>query len=404
VPWSNKELQISYESFRDKTLPGSEEKWKVKISGYKKEKVAAEMLATMYDASLDQFQPHSWIQPSLWPHYYALQRWDGNKNFSQVQAEQKWLNDNSYKSFDKRYDNLIGSQIRSRYNPYSSFPIERDKGILMNAKLDTVAFESLSDPNKITKYRVVAAEPTKNGDIYFNNTEKAGKTNSDNTNIQIRKNFNETAFFFPDLRTDSSGSIEFSFTMPEALTKWKFMALAHTKDLAFGSSTKEIVTQKELMVQPNMPRFLREGDRLEFSAKIVNLSDTEITGQAELQLMDAATNQPVDGWFKNAFPNQYFTVAAGQSDVVLFPIEVPYQFNTALTWRIVARAGNKSDGEEDALPVLTNRMLVTESLPIGMRGTGTKNFTFTKLLNSGSSETLKSQSLTVEYTSNPAWY
>ena len=147
--------------------------------------------------------------------------------------------------------------------------------------------------------------------------------------VQIRKNFNETAFFFPDLKTDSTGAIEFSFTMPEALTKWKWMSLAHTKDLAFGYSEAKIVTQKELMVQPNAPRFLREGDRMEFSAKIVNLTDKELTGQVELQLIDATTNQSVDGWFSNFFPNQYFTVAAGQSEPVNFTIEIPFQFNKA---------------------------------------------------------------------------
>jgi uncharacterized protein YfaS (alpha-2-macroglobulin family) len=227
---------------------------------------------------------------------------------------------------------------------------------------------------------------------------------SQTSNITIRKNFNETAFFLPELRTDSTGAIEFSFTMPEALTKWKFMALAHTKDAAFGSSTKEIVTQKELMVQPNAPRFLREGDRMEFSSKIVNVTDKELTGTAELQLFDATTNQSIDGWFRNAFPTQYFTVGAGQSEAVKFPIDVPYLFNKALVWRIVARSGNYSDGEENSMPVLTNRMLVTESLPINMKGSGTKNFKFEKLLNSGSSESLQHQSLTVEYSSNPAWY
>ncbi|MEK7225142.1 MAG: alpha-2-macroglobulin family protein, partial [Bacteroidota bacterium] len=172
----------------------------------------------------------------------------------------------------------------------------------------------------------------------------------------------------------------------------------------FGSSTKEIVTQKELMVQPNAPRFLREGDRMEFSSKIVNLTDKEMTGTVELQLVDAITNEPVDGWFKNMVPNQYFTVAAKQSEAVKFPIEVPYQFNKALVWRVTAKAGAYSDGEENAMPVLTNRMMVTETMPLPMRGTGTKNFTFEKLLNSGKSETLQNYALTVEYTSNPAWY
>src|SRR5688572_14574656 len=226
----------------------------------------------------------------------------------------------------------------------------------------------------------------------------------DNSQIQIRKNFNETAFFFPELRTDGNGAIEFSFTLPEALTKWKFQALTHTKDLAFGYSSKEIITQKQLMVQPNAPRFLREGDRMEFTAKIVNLSEKEITGQAQLLLFDATTNQSVDGWFRNTFPNQYFTVAAGQSEAINFPIDVPYQFNKALVWRIVASAGTVSDGEEAALPVLTNRMLVTETITLPMRGTGTKNFSFEKLKNSGGSETLQHHAITVEYTSNPAWY
>lgn len=179
--------------------------------------------------------------------------------------------------------------------------------------------------------------------------------------------------------------------------------LAHTKELAFGLAQKEIITQKDLMVQPAAPRFMRQGDRLEFSAKIVNLSDKELTGQAEFQLVDATTNQPVDGWFLNSFPNQYFTVAASGSEVVKFPMEVPYQFTSALIWRVIARAGTYADGEEMAMPVLTNKLLVTETLPLPMRGTGTKNFTFEKLLKSGS-PTLLHHALTVEYTANPTWF
>ena len=140
------------------------------------------------------------------------------------------------------------------------------------------------------------------------------------------------------------------------------------------------------------------------AAKIVNLTDKELTGQAELQLFDAATNESVGGWFNNMYPNQYFTVAAGQSEAVIFPIQVPYLFDKALVWRIVARAGDVSDGEEAAMPVLTNRMLVTETLPLNLRSVQTKNFRFEKLLTSGNSETLQHHSLTVEYTSNPAWY
>ncbi|MCB0709607.1 MAG: alpha-2-macroglobulin, partial [Chitinophagaceae bacterium] len=199
-------------------------------------------------------------------------------------------------------------------------------------------------------------------------------------------------------------NVEFEFSMPEALTKWKLMTLAHTKDVASGYTEKTVVTQKPLMVQPNAPRFMREGDNMEFSAKIVNLSDKELTGVATLELLDAATNKPVDGWFKNVFPNQYFTVAAGQSQAVKFPMEIPFNFNSAMSYRIVANAGAHSDGEEMAIPILTNRMLVTESMPINLRNQTAKTFRFDKLLNSGSSTTISNHAVTVEYTSNPAWY
>ncbi len=222
--------------------------------------------------------------------------------------------------------------------------------------------------------------------------------------VKVRKNFNETAFFFPQLKTDAEGNVEFSFTIPEALTQWKLLTLAHTKNVASGYTEKTVVTQKPLMVQPNAPRFIREGDKMEFSAKVVNLTDKEVTGTAVLELIDAATNAPIDGWFKNIFPTQFFTVAAGQSSALKFPMEVPFNFNSAMSYRIVAKTSEASDGEEMAIPVLTNRMLVTESMPLNVRGTNTKTFKFEKLLNSASSTTLSNHALTVEYTSNPAWY
>ncbi|MEP6699684.1 MAG: alpha-2-macroglobulin family protein [Bacteroidota bacterium] len=409
VPWTNKDLTIEYATFRDKTLPGSEEKWKLKISGYKNEKVAAEMLASMYDASLDQFYPHGWSQPYIWQSYYNNQSWNSTQNFTKIESTERYINDLEAKSVDKRYDYLsfgADDYVFGMDNGYGGG----------NPKLMRLSKPTTADgATEQSKDNTAPASRDKNEEKTANKKDDSGlidetqkeikqQPSQQSGDVNIRKNFNETAFFFPDLRTDSSGAIEFSFTMPEALTRWKFMALAHTKDAAFGSSTKEIVTQKELMVQPNAPRFLREGDKMEFSSKIVNLTGKELTGTAELQLFDATTNEPVDGWFRNMVPNQYFTVAAGQSEAVKFPIEVPYLFNKALVWRIVAKSGNYSDGEENALPVLTNRMLVTETMPLPMRGTGTKNFVFEKLLNSGKSETLQNYALTVEYTSNPAWY
>ncbi|MEO7768807.1 MAG: alpha-2-macroglobulin family protein, partial [Ferruginibacter sp.] len=194
--------------------------------------------------------------------------------------------------------------------------------------------------------------------------------------------------------------------------EWKLMTLAHTKELANGYTENKVVTQKPLMVQPNPPRFMREGDRMEFSAKIVNLSESEIKGTAQLELIDAATGKLVDELFKNISANQYFTAAPGQSVSVNFPMEVPINFNSALTYRIIAKTENNttlgdgsfSDGEESTLPILINRMLVTESLPLNIRNANTKNFKFEKLLNSSISSTISHHAVIVEFTSNPAWY
>lgn len=408
VPWNNKDLIIEYASYRDKTLPGSEEKWKLKISGYKNEKVATAVLASMYDASLDQFYPHNWSTPSLWPTYYQRSNWDGGRNFSQLNAFQRpWVYE-EYKNLIKTYDVL--SAFQSMYLSGGLYGASIKQKSVATESIRIRGNASMPAPAAMARAQMKEGEDK---DLAFladqsgvadTTTISGSNLNSQNPETTIRRNFNETAFFFPDLRTDTEGNLEFSFTIPEALTRWKFQALAHSKDLSFGYSSKEIITQKQLMVQPNAPRFMREGDKMEFSAKIVNLTDKEITGSAEFQLFDAATNEPVDGRFQNMVPNQYFTVAAGQSESVNFPIEVPYQFNKALVWRIVAKAGNISDGEEAALPVLTNRMLVTESIGLPMNGVGTKEFKFEKLLQSANSETIQHHALTVEYTSNPAWY
>ncbi|MBK6381171.1 MAG: alpha-2-macroglobulin [Chitinophagaceae bacterium] len=421
IPWSNKDLNISYETFRDKLLPGANEKWKVKITGNKGEKVAAEMLAGMYDASLDQFKTHNWYKPNIWPGLYNTIYWNIN-GFAKVSSEEFNRREYEYLTApNKSYDQLLTSGYYGRYGDVDSYGAAKEiriRGVSsapppppspsgnVGGALDEVVTVGFGGGKKSKP----KADMDGNGvydSISFNMKTTKGidkLNNGQSPDVQVRKNFNETAFFFPDLKTDAEGNIEFSFTIPEALTKWKLMTLAHSKDLASAYSEKTTVTQKPLMVQPNAPRFMREGDNMEFSAKIVNLGEKEVTGIATLELLDAATNKPVDGWFKNVFPNQYFTVAAGQSAAVKFPMEIPFNFNSAMTYRIVAKAGEFSDGEEMAIPILTNRMLVTESLPLNLRNQTTKTFKFDKLLNSGSSTTITNHALTVEYTSNPAWY
>jgi uncharacterized protein YfaS (alpha-2-macroglobulin family) len=411
VPWTNKELSISYETFRDKTLPGSDEKWKLKISGYKKDKIAAEMLASMYDASLDQFQPHDWNVPGIWSSFYSNYRWGGGICFAGVQSEEKYWSEER-KEFKKEYDQLFdrnNDAFEGRYFMQSE-KMERLSITDANFSLSEVIVQKsasgrpraapMVQQSKFTEPKIVKDEVTK-GDILPTEIKLAG---AENASPQIRKNFNETAFFIPDLKTDSTGNISFGFTIPEALTKWKFQALAYTKDLAFGYSLNNVVTQKPLMVQPNAPRFLREGDKMELSAKVVNLNEKELTGTVQLELINATTGVSVDGWFRNMNPVQYFTAEAGKSSLVNFIIDVPYQYNSALVYRFVAKAGDNGDGEEASMPVLTNSMLVTETIPLNMRGNGSKSFGMDKLINAGASETLQHHALTVEFTTNPSWY
>lgn len=456
VPWTNKMLSIGYESYRDKTEPGSKEKWTVTVKGKDGNKVAAELLTGMYDASLDQFKPHSWAKPELWASTVRTSL-QFQQNFRiAVTSEENYLpiptaavTENTFDQFiydattywslkhmpapPKLYESLAGRveglrgyidqaqlkedvvtnvrtiksmapgtvQIRgqaSANGPTAPLYVVDGKivsDIAAIAPGDIVSTEVLTQEQGAAIWGARAA----NGVIVIT-TKNAAATPVE---IVVRKNFNETAFFFPQLYADSTGNFSFSFTMPESLTKWKWMTLAHTRDLAFGAGSTTILTQKKVMVQANAPRFMREGDNMEFSGKIVNMTEKEITGQVTLELIDPVSNTSVDGWFQNVFPLQYFTVEAGQSFAVKFPIQIPFSYNRPLTWRIKAVSGDMGDGEENTLPVLTNRMLVTETLPLFLPNDTTQHFVLSKLKNN-KSESLTNEAITIEYSTNPVWY
>jgi hypothetical protein len=418
VPFSNKHLKIEYGSYRKINEPGKKEEWNIIVSGPDGSTKAAELLTSMYDASLDDLKPHQWYSPNLWntinwaSSFTSTQFGIGISN--EFEKEKKYSNVKGYKknTIISSLDLYLGFITVTRFafasssskviNDRVTFSTDQNEKALAGSNQEimirgtnTVREE---DYDKVYT-RVDVLDPITGNRIV--NGRIIDKANN-STPVQIRKNFNETAFFFPQLYADSTGKYRFSFTLPDAVTKWKWMSLAHTKDLAFGLNTEELITQKTLMVQPNAPRFMREGDNMEFSSKIVNLSNKELTGTVSLALIDATTNRSVDGWFQNVFPNQYFTAEAGQSVVVKFPIQIPFSFNKALTWKIVAKAGDYSDGEENTLPVITSRQLVTESLPIFLEKDTTVQFNFTKLLNTNSA-TATNQLLSVEYTSNPLW-
>ena len=418
VPWTNKELTIHYETFRNKDLPGSEEKWKIKISGFNTGKESAEMLTTMYDASLDQFKFQEWRHPNIWERYLRPSNWNGRNSFHIVQSQERYPKDSTLVTQNHIYD-VIDLRLNAVSNGINRNM--RSTGQIATFKGGEAA-QRLIDPSALNEESNVLfkAESKKQQVIVQDIELEDVKIKEDNEDLgsdfgQVRKNFSETAFFIPDLRTDSSGSVEFSFTMPESLTTWKWMSFAHTKDLSFGYSQKYIVTQKNLMVQSGMPRFLREGDHPVLPVKIVNLGDSELTGQIALELFDPMTNQSVDGVFENMQANQYFTVSAGQSIAANFPIAVPNRYDRPINYRIHAKAIKRggipipeglgaSDGEEAILPVMSTRQLVTETLPLSITGTQTKKFKIEKLLKSAESETLDQHRLTIELSGNPAWY
>lgn len=413
VPWTNKQLKLEFETFRNKLLPGEKEEWRIKIKDSEGDKVAAEMMATLYDASLDAFRANYWYL-SVDPYYYGQLSWNINQGFNLEYS--KLIADywNEYLSMPyKGYDvlNWFGMNWYGGYYGKGRMMFKSSSSRLEDASLE--AGEMISDhevsaqeiKKEILPTTIVAgALDGKNGlDVITAGAEDERLQKVDLSTIKARTNFNETAFFYPQLKTNEDGDVIISFTIPEALTKWKMMGLAHTKDLKTGTIQNELVTQKQLMVVPNAPRFLREGDEITFTAKISNLVENELEGVAELKLFDAITMQPVDAKFNNKKAKKTFKVKAEQSTLVSWDISIPEGIQ-AVTYRVVAKAGNFSDGEEKALPILTNRMLVTESLPLPVRGNQTKTFKFNKLLDSGKSTTLRNHKLTLEFTSNPAWY
>lgn len=223
----------------------------------------------------------------------------------------------------------------------------------------------------------------------------------DISGIEARSNFKETAYFYPHLKTDEKGVVSFTFTTPDNLTKWKMRLFAHNKNAEFGIFVQEIISQKELMVMPNMPRFVREKDKITLISKIVNLSTSQKNGLAVLYLFDAATGNKIDVACANTNSTKNFSTNAKQTTVVSWTITIPEGIS-GLQYKIVAKSGNVSDGEENILPVLSNRILVTESKPIWLRENTKKEYVFENLKNASSS--LQNHQFTIEYTSNPTWF
>ncbi|MEM0998002.1 MAG: alpha-2-macroglobulin family protein [Bacteroidota bacterium] len=411
VPWTNKQLDIVYESFRDKLLPGQDESWNLRITGPDGEAAAAELVASMYDASLDAFQSAQWNLNTLPTRSAQLIRRSG-KSFAQYYgqlAERNWNEVAPAPRLRLESLHLFG------YYPGASYR----RGIRSSSFAGDMMLEQEESSFDLAETAAAPPSPAKTqgksrGMAKFaaSKSEEAAPDgpmdkdsdgrNEDLGEVAVRTNLNETAFFYPDLRTDERGNVILSFTVPEALTRWRILLLAHTKDLKMRYLEKSLVTQKDLMVMPNPPRFFRENDEIEFTAKVTNLSERNLSGVASLELFDALTMQPIDLKLSNQRPRINFKVEPGRSAPLAWRLKIPADVQV-VTYRVKAKAGNFTDGEEAPVPVLLNSMLVTESMPLPVRPKQSRTFTFEKMVNHRS-PTLRHHKYTLEFTSNPAWY
>ena len=441
VPWDDHDLALKFETMRSKLEPGAKETWSVVIDGAKKN--AVEMMGTLYDASLDAFAKHHWAS-SLSQGFYQ------NNNFAQINPTggmagfqeinndwnhstsfnqplyRRWVSDICDSGFSGYADVTVwfGSAVIGRQNLYydadgfggggglggAILPRRMAKAMPMAAMADGLspapATAAPMEEKATAGLRSGDAAISRNSiDAILNNPNRAGapEPEPDLSQVAARKNLQETAFFEPHLTTDDNGTVKMTFTMPEALTKWRFMGFAHDAKLRAGYLEGETVTAKDLMVQPNPPRFLREGDEIEFTVKISNQSDKPQAGKARLSFADAATLESRDAALGLTATEQPFELPARESKTLSWRIKVPDGAGF-LTYKAVAATSNLTDGEEGMIAVLSKRQLVTESITLPIRNAGSRDFEMKKLLESGASDTLRHQSLTVQVVSQPAWY
>lgn len=386
LPLPSKELTMKWDVFRDKLKPGQNETWTLSIKNPDGQPADAQLLASMYDASLDKISPFSWNgNVSYNRSFFRLYRYVANvwdiyfyANFKSTYLK--------YPSFE--YDRMMWLT----YNPYSRYMANtRMKGVFAGAlmsKEETGKAVELSITNDMAVADVVFQEEA------VSVAPQAAK--GDQNEQEVRSNFAETAFFYPQLRTNEKGEVSFEFTMPQSLTKWKFMGFANTKDMNTGMLEAYTVTSKEFMIVPNMPRFVRVGDDSSIAASIMNLSDKDITGNVTFELFDPVTEKVVTS------QQQPFAVKAGATVAATFSFAADGAYSL-LACRMVADGGMFSDGEQRLLPVLSDKVQVTETKAIQVRGEETRKFSLKDLFNNQSS-TATDRRLTVEFTGNPAWY
>lgn len=414
-PLPEKKLNIAWKTFRNRLTPGQKEEWTLKITTPDGKPAKAQLMSVLYDKSLDQITPHFWnfslgFYQSL-PNCY----WEDNLTF------RSFCLNGAYPT--KYYDEkqLDVDKFDGKFFSYYAYmqavelsKLERSLGGTVESvrieKHSSVKDEVVREEAKVMRIRgskmirVAAAAPSANKvfDVVEEMPQFAGGSGSDAEQfldqVQVRENLNETAFFYPALESDNNGNVAIRFTLPESVTTWKFMGLAHDKEMRNGLLVDEAVAQKTVMVQPNMPRFLREGDKSTIVVKLFNTSDKKVSGNTRMQILDPETNKVV--WQKT----QNYSIDAEGSATISFDVQGLKE--GVYINKVVAAGNGYSDGEQHYLPVLSNRELVVNTLPITLHQKGEQSFDLSKLFLNKEGKQAKGAEeakVTIEYTNNPSW-
>ena len=409
-PLPEKKLNIAWKTFRDRLTPGQKEKWTLQITTPDGKPAKAQLMSVLYDKSLDQLAEHSWRMSLGFSQWLPSCYWRSNLKYYTMDLlgiyptkyyDEKQLDvdkfDGKFFSYYAYMQAVELSKLeRSSGGTVESVRIQKDELVQEEGKVMRIR------GSKMTRVGAAAPSANKVFDVVEEMPQFAGGSGSDAgqflDKVQVRENMNETAFFYPALESDNQGNVAINFTLPESVTTWKFMGLAHDKEMRNGLLVDEAVAQKTVMVQPNMPRFLREGDKAIIVVKLSNTSDKKVSGNARMQILDAETQKVV--WQKT----QGYRIDAEGSATVSFDVQGLKE--GVYINKVVAAGNGYSDGEQHYLPVLSNRELVVNTLPITLHQQGEQNFDLSKLFLNKEGKQAKGAEdakVTVEYTNNPSW-
>ena len=409
-PLPEKKLNIAWKTFRNRLTPGQKEEWTLKITTPDGKPAKAQLMSVLYDKSLDQIAPHSWKMSLGFSQWLPSCYWTSNlwyytmdllgvyptKYFDQKQLDVDKFDGKFFSYYAYMQAVELSKLERSSGGTVESVRIQKDEVVREEAKGIWIR------SSKMTRVGAAAPSANKVFDVVEEMPQFAGGSGSDARQfldkVQVRENMNETAFFYPALESDNNGNVAIRFTLPESVTTWKFMGLAHDKEMRNGLLVDEAVAQKTVMVQPNMPRFLREGDKSTIVVKLFNTSDKKVSGNTRMQILDPETNKVV--WQKT----QNYSIDAEGSATISFDVQGLKE--GVYINKVVAAGNGYSDGEQHYLPVLSNRELVVNTLPITLHQKGEQNFDLSKLFLNKEGKQAKGAEdakVTIEYTNNPSW-